>query len=83
MNVMEVGVELWRKNRDAWGGVTLSLSLSTTRSQLCYLLSSGVMNQQLNCVNYDLLLKGQGKAKCPKKMAQKRVVLSLTIILYR
>ena len=27
--------------------------------------------------------KGQGKAKCPKKMAQKRVVLSLTIILYR
>ena len=28
-------------------------------------------------------IKGQGKAKCPKKMAQKRVVLSLIIILYR
>ena len=28
-------------------------------------------------------IKGQGKAKCPKKMAQKRVVLSLTIILCR
>ena len=25
-------------------------------------------------------LKGQGKAKCPKQMAKKRVVLSLTII---
>ena len=28
-------------------------------------------------------IKGLGKAKCLKKMAQKRVVLSLTILLHR
>ena len=28
-------------------------------------------------------VKGLGKAKCLKKMAQKRVVLSLTILLHR
>ena len=34
-------------------------------------------------LNGALPFKGLGKAKCLKKMAQKRVVLSLTILLHR
>ena len=41
------------------------------------------VNPEFERYSFEFDLKGLGKAKCLKKMAQKRVVLSLTILLHR
>ena len=48
---------------------------------LCYTL--GIPTSPLHVDVDQQAIKGLGKAKCPKKLAQKRVVLSLTILLHR
>ena len=61
--------------------VLMSLAIhymSTLYSVVCFLCFFNLVKKIVE--NY---VKGLGKAKCLKKMAQKRVVLSLTILLHR